>query len=187
VAHSFAPGSRIRVAISTAYWPVVWPSAEAVELTVFPRRSMLELPVRPPNPDDARLRAFGKPERAAPAPYAELQPWRVHRSVERTGAGEVAHTITGAGAGRLEEIDLGIEQSSERRYRIRDDEPLAARAEVVQRMALRRGSWNVRVESQLRMSATRTAFRLQARVEAFEADARVRSRTWDVSVPRDAP
>jgi hypothetical protein len=187
VAHSFAPGSRIRVAISTAYWPVVWPSAEAVALTVFPRRSMLDLPVRPPSPGDARLRAFGRPERAAPAPYAALQPWQVHRSVERTGAGEVAHTITGAAAGRLEEIDLGIEQSSERRYRIRDDEPLAARAEVVQRLALRRGSWNVRVESQLRMSATRTTFRLQARVEAFEADACVRSRTWDVSVPRDAP
>ena len=193
VAHAFAPGSRIRLAVSSAYWPLVWPSPEAVTLTLFTGTSNLELPVRPVDPGDDRQRPFAEPEGAPSAPYTELRPRRVTRMVERDGAtGEVVHTIVtegaelgAAGQGRLEEIDLELEQSSVRRYRIRDDDPLTARAEVVQRMGLRRGTWAVRVESRAWLSATRDAFELGARLEAFEGDRLVRSRRWESSVARD--
>ena len=32
----FLPGHRIRVALSTDYWPMVWPSPEPVTVTVDP-------------------------------------------------------------------------------------------------------------------------------------------------------
>src|SRR5262249_20652709 len=35
IAHAFAAGNRIRVAISTTYWPLIWPSPEPVTLNVF--------------------------------------------------------------------------------------------------------------------------------------------------------
>ena len=51
-------GNRLRLAISTAYWPIVWPSPELVTLTVAAGVSSLELPVRPPRSEDAGLRPF---------------------------------------------------------------------------------------------------------------------------------
>src|SRR3546814_19792025 len=33
--YSFLPGHRIRVAISTTYWPLIWPSPTPVKLTVY--------------------------------------------------------------------------------------------------------------------------------------------------------
>src|SRR5205814_199440 len=87
IAQAFAAGSRLRLAVSTAYWPVVWPSAQAVALTLFTGASGLELPVRPPDPGDDRLRPFEAPEGAPPASYVELRP--------RRGAGTAASRATG--------------------------------------------------------------------------------------------
>ena len=54
IAHAFPPGHRLRVAVSPTYWPWAWPSPEPVTLTVHDGR--LDLPVRPPHPDDDRSR-----------------------------------------------------------------------------------------------------------------------------------
>src|SRR5262249_61454853 len=62
IAHSFPAGHRIRVAISTAYWPIVWPAPERVTLGIYTGVSALELPVRPPRDEDAELRPFAGPE-----------------------------------------------------------------------------------------------------------------------------
>ena len=48
IAHVFPAGHRIRVAVSTSYWPIAWPSPEPVTLTLYAGASTLELPVRPP-------------------------------------------------------------------------------------------------------------------------------------------
>ena len=50
IAHSFAAGHRLRVAVSPTYWPWAWPSPEPVTLTVHAGR--LELPVREPREED---------------------------------------------------------------------------------------------------------------------------------------
>jgi hypothetical protein len=89
VAHSFAPGNRLRVAVSTSYWPVVWPSPEPVRLSLFAGASALELPVRPPRPADGDLRPFPPPEAAPPLDFTDLEPGGFHRRIERdaeTGA-----------------------------------------------------------------------------------------------------
>src|SRR5690242_1065737 len=47
----FPAGHRVRLAISTAYWPMVWPGPERATLQIF--SGTLELPVRPPAAGDA--------------------------------------------------------------------------------------------------------------------------------------
>jgi putative CocE/NonD family hydrolase len=50
IAHAFPAGHRIRLALSTAYWPMVWPAPEPVTVTVTMAGSALTLPIRPPAP-----------------------------------------------------------------------------------------------------------------------------------------
>ena len=60
----FPAGHRVRLAISTAYWPMIWPPPEKATLSIF--AGTLDLPLRPPQGTDAQLSPFPEPESAPP-------------------------------------------------------------------------------------------------------------------------
>src|SRR5690606_6759754 len=67
VAQSLPPGHRIRLEVSTSYWPLAWPPPRPVRMSVFTGSSALELPTRPiDEPDEVPLSEFGPPEGATP-------------------------------------------------------------------------------------------------------------------------
>lgn len=72
-AHSFVRGHRLRVAISTTYWPMIWPSPEPVELTVHTKNSSIELPVRPSR-GGPKLKPFLSAEEGPPMKRRQLWP-----------------------------------------------------------------------------------------------------------------
>jgi hypothetical protein len=190
IAHSFPAGHALRLALSTSYWPVVWPAPDPVTLTVFPGAGWLELPVRPPSADDARLRPLGPPERLGPSEGPDSE--RPSRRVERDPASdEIVYTIASdaaeldaAGTTRIEAIDLDIATSMLRRYRIAERDPATARAEVEQKTLFRRGAWTVRVETRTEMSATPSHFVLRGDLRAYEGEECVFARRWHEPVPR---
>ena len=49
----------------------------------------------------------------------------------------------------------------------------------------RRGDWQVRFETWMRLTCTRDAFRLQAGLSARAGDEEVCHREWDCAIPRD--
>ena len=50
VAYAFPPRHKLRVAISTSYWPIAWPAPLAVTVSLFTGESFLDLPVRISDP-----------------------------------------------------------------------------------------------------------------------------------------
>jgi hypothetical protein len=50
---------------------------------------------------------------------------------------------------------------------------------------MERGDWKIETRTATRMTATRTEFKLRARLDAFEGEDRVFSRDWDSTIPRD--
>jgi hypothetical protein len=60
----FPAGHRVRLAISTAYWPMIWPCPEKATLLIS--GGALDLPVRPPSAADALLSPLPGPESAPP-------------------------------------------------------------------------------------------------------------------------
>src|SRR5690606_38899383 len=93
-AHAFPPGHTIRLAVSTSYWPIAWPTPTQVTLALFPAASRLVLPVRPPRPEDGALRPFGPPEQGPSLAHTELRPARFRRTIERDLASdEVVHVV----------------------------------------------------------------------------------------------
>ena len=193
IAYSFPAGHRIRLALSTGYWPVAWPASEAVTLTLFTGASWLEMPVRPPNPMDEHIEPFGDPEQAPPLERTELRPATFQRTVERDLAtNETVYTLfsdggefEGASLVHVEAIDLKVGSTILKRCRIGEDDPLTARAEVEQKTFLERGDWSTRVETRTQFSATKTHFQLVAKMEAYEGEKRIYSRNWDRKVKRD--
>src|SRR5204863_6356035 len=60
----FPAGHTVRLALSTAYWPMIWPGPEKATLMIS--GGTLDLPVRPPDAKDALVAAFPRPESATP-------------------------------------------------------------------------------------------------------------------------
>ena len=192
VAHAFAPGNRLRLALSTSYWPIAWPSPEPVTLSLRPASSILRLPVRPPRTEDAQLRVFEQPEAAAPDPSVDLHPGHVQRAAWTDATSgehvlEIALDLTEEGEPaltRLEAIGLEAGHAIVETFRIHPDDPLSARTSIRHRVRSQRAGWSARVESSVELCASREAWRLRAVLEAFENEARVFVRTWDRSIPR---
>jgi hypothetical protein len=163
-ASAFPAGHRVRLALSTAYWPMIWPSPETATLRIL--GGSLELPQRPPGTADALLAPLPGPQSSPPE-----QP-----------------TISREGNMRLERIDrLGLTLGSEgqSRYHLDEGDPLSARAELRRTLTMARDDWQVRVETEMRLSCTRDAFLLQAGLRAWEGTQEVCRRKWDRSIPRD--
>ncbi len=99
VGHAFRPGHRVRLAVSTDYWPMIWPSPEPVTLGVFGERACLVLPARPPRAEDADLEDLGEPTWGPPAQTTELRAGRWDRVVlldPVTGGATVENIVEGA-------------------------------------------------------------------------------------------
>jgi hypothetical protein len=188
VAYAFPVGHRIRLAVSTAYWPVVYPAPEAVTLTLHTAGCRLSLPGRGAKPEDRDLAPFASPACARPPAHTVLRtPWRGRRVVERDVASGGARVVSARDRGmiRLDAIDLTHEGWGEDVHTVRDGDPLSARIATRRRVGYRRGDWSVRIETRMDLTSDRESFRLQADLDAFEGASRVFSRSWDVRIPRD--
>jgi hypothetical protein len=187
ISHRFAAGHRIRVAVSTSYWHRAWPMPERATLEVVTGASFLDLPVRRPRPEDAKVRSLGPPEQTRPMARTFLRPAVKKSSVEHDLASrEVRVTdFQDNGIYRIDDTGLEVEEVIVDRYSIRDDDPLSAVMMMERRYGYARGDWRTRVEARATLTSTADAFRLTAAVEAFEGDTRVDSKTWDSTLPRD--
>jgi uncharacterized protein len=187
VGQAFPAGHRIRLALSTAYWPIAWPSPEPVTLTVYAGASTLTLPVRPPDPADAALPPLPAAETAPPLPVTAFEPARTERVVHHDATtGTVTLDWTqDSGRHRYDDIDLTAHSIGADRFTIRPDDPLSARAEVAWTVRLARGDWRVETRTRTVLTATRDTFELTATLDAFEGDAPVHHQRWTRSIPRD--
>lgn len=191
-AYAFPAGHRFRVALSTAYWPVIWPAPEPVTLTVFTGVSKLLLPVRRPSADDGRLPPLPGPAAAPVSPMSVVREGKLERSVSIDQVtGRVNHrtyvdggTFGPTGKIRLEMPGVEISHVSERNYSIHPDDPNSAHASMRQTCEIGRDGWQTRVETYAEMTSTPTSFELNAWVEAFEGDTSVCRRQWRTSIPR---
>ncbi len=185
VAYAFPPGHRIRVALSTAYWPLFWPSPEPATLTVYAGASAFELPLRAPR--EERLRPFGAPEGAPPLAMEMLRAAAHSRTVEQDLAGgeTVVRIVDDFGEMLDKTHGLATGRVARETYRILPDDPLSARVEIHWTETLRRDDWSVRTETFSAMTADREAFHITARLEAYEGEERVLKREWDERIPRD--
>jgi predicted acyl esterase len=186
--YAFAKGHRLRLALSSAYWPLIWPAPEAATLTVTLPGKLI-LPVR--RPDDARI-AFGPPASAAAAPVSKVQEGRFTRSASLELVNGVSTYVThgegglfGEGVLRFDEIDTVISHGLRRELAIASDDPLTASYCIKEDYELGREGWRIRIEVETAMRATATEFLLEGRVRAFENGELACSRDFSETIARD--
>jgi hypothetical protein len=189
MAYAFPAGHRIRLALSPTYWPWAWPSPEPVTLTVLTGGgSALALPVRPPLADDAALRPFDVPEGPPPLEIEIVERGQTGRRVSYdivAGRWALAADLSYFGSFRIAESGLEYSERGRDTFTVVEGDPLSAEAGSSWSIALGRGDWRTRVETESRMTGDSDVFRVTNVLEAYEGNMRVFAKAWQSSVPRD--
>jgi hypothetical protein len=183
IAYRLPAGHRLRVAVSSAYWPMLWPAPEAAELVLT--GGALSLPVRPAAQGDET--AFPPAEAAPALAREEIRPERhVRRTETDRQTGRVCLIIEDDfGEHRDPGHGLIAGSVARERWDIHPDDPLCASAQTHWTEVVERDGLRLSTETRTWMHADAANFHLRARLEAFENGRLVHTRDVSETVPRD--
>ncbi|MFP3944750.1 MAG: CocE/NonD family hydrolase [Alphaproteobacteria bacterium] len=183
---AFPAGHRIRLSLSTVYWPHAWTTPEPVKLIFYPGSSRLILPVRPPRPEDHTLRPFAEPAGAPPIRVEQIvapdHHWQVIRDLGRNTS--VLEVLKNDGRVRYPN-DLEVFMDAVERYMASHDDWHSVKGTTEWTYGFQRGDWRVHSVTGTRLSSDAKNFYLHARLDAFEGDTRIYSKNWNYTIKRD--
>ena len=187
VAQRFPRGHRLRLSLSTSYWPLAWPPPEPVQLTLFAGRSSFILPVRPPRGSDEKLRPFEEPEGAAPLKLTLKRPgeesWRVIKELDRDIS--KLEVLLDTGTTHYDDINMDISSRTRETYTYYTDEYNSISGETYWERIFKREGWQIRTVTRTLLTSNEREFRIRADLDAYEGPSRVFSRSWDTTIPRN--
>lgn len=182
IGYRIPAGHRLRVALSTAYWPFIWPSQDKPTLSL--EEGAIELPVRPLASGDECQ--FEEPEGAAHWRIETLRPASYDRQLSRdpqTGEAVVQIEID---AGKNRDLEHGLisgSQTSER-WSVHPDDPLSARADITWRKEGGRPGAMWRTVATGHMTCDHDFYYSKARLECFIEDELFFEEDYEVKKPR---
>ncbi len=187
IAQSLPAGHRLRLAVSSSYFPMIWPAPEPVTLSIHTEGSALELPLREPVALDDTLAAFEAPVAALQQQteqIAEGENW--FRIVEDAAVGEMRMEIAdGGGVTRLPANDLTMHKQGYEKYGVSLDDVTSAWGRTEWHYGFSRGDWSVRTETRTLLRADKHDFIITAGLRAWEGEELVAEEQWEERIPRD--
>ncbi|WP_405527160.1 CocE/NonD family hydrolase [Streptomyces canus] len=192
IGHAFPPGHRIRLAVSSAYWPWIWPQpGSQAGFTLEPAGSFLELPVRAREASSDI--AFEEPEQSEPlgvshpATFDEPRPERL--VVRDVAKGEWRLEVDPRyGGTRVYPDGLEFTEDARETYTIDENDPLSARTRSDWSIRLHRPklAWDVTVRTRSEITCDGTDFHTSNEVVCTDGGEVVFHRTWEKRIPRTA-
>jgi putative CocE/NonD family hydrolase len=178
-------GHRLRVSISTSYFPLMWPAPEPVTLTVHTGKSYVHVPIRKEIASEAPL-SWKPAEAAKPVAMKERKKaWnrRETKIDEKTGALSI-EIVDDFGEQELKPHGLIIHGAGREAFAILPDDPLSAKMETHWTEERRRGKWSTRTETYGRLTATKTHWIVWGKIDAFEGKKKVFTKEFNEKIER---
>lgn len=181
-AYRVPAGHRLRVAISTAYWPFIWPSPDDAGVVVT--GGSLALPVRATAQGDEVT--FEPPEAAPAWEATTLRSASLTRERGVFGDGTSFMKMT-TDNGEMRDQHHGLATGSVciEEWRIKPDDPLSAEARYKWVETMHRGQWSVETRCNVTLWADADTWHGRARLEAYEGEALVFDKDFSFDIARD--
>jgi hypothetical protein len=184
----FATGHRIRLAVTNAQFPMLWPTPSPMTLRLFlgPEATRLRLPLIPAETRPAPAFAPSEPRGSRPDAHSSgCDSWpEGFREVRKD---LIRGTTSNEWRGRcVYEIGSRHFETEERNtYEVRDENPAESSfdGEEVHRIRLE-GGRALRLESHLSLRSDATDFHATFTRKIFENDTLLREKTWAETIPR---
>ncbi|WP_170413234.1 CocE/NonD family hydrolase [Ruegeria arenilitoris] len=185
-AHHLRGGHVLRLALSTSYWPIVWPAPNSAEVTLHLQDCALHLPVR----EVTREIHASEPGPAQTYPVLEAEPLRTPSAQSErmmTDDGRVVlETFDDYGKTRDPYHDLIVGSDVRMHYGIHPDDPATAVFETAWNFTFERADWQVAISTECRMTCDAQNFYLYRKLRATEGadEIEVLTQEWSETVPR---
>ena len=185
IAWALAPGHRLRLSLSNAYWPLVWPSAQSGSLTIALEDSRLHLPARSSRQEN--IPELPSPESSPPPEQVVLRPDRLEWTIDEAATDGTLTTrnLDDYGERIISAHGLRTSLKGSETWRIRPADPLSARADLRWQMFTGRDAWQVSGDVCTAMWADEAYFYMTAHVQAFEDGAIVFNKSWNSRIKRN--
>lgn len=185
-AYRLKAGHRLRLALSTSYWPIVWPSPRPVNITVDEKEVVLTLPVR-------------QSDNTIPTEHPASIDQIIADSATtlRQANGWAKDTVDEDGTiiqesfddfGQTQDRAHGMITSSHvhMRYAIHPQDPLSASLKVRWNFSYQRDDWEVEIDTSSHIRCDHESFYLHHELRATEgADkTEVLVKEWKQTIPR---
>ncbi len=183
IAYRVPKGHRLRVSISDAYWPLVWPSP--VKTNLLLSAGSIALPQRLTSGGHEHV--FEPPTAADPWNTEEIRPENHIRRQETDMVTGRVDLVIEDDFGKLRDKDHGLVHGSvaRERWSIHPDDPNSATGSCAWTDEIERDGIRLRTQANCDMKSDATHFHLTARLEAYENDKLVYERDITDSIPRD--
>ncbi|MFE7774359.1 CocE/NonD family hydrolase [Streptomyces sp. NPDC057445] len=190
IGHTFPAGHRIRLSVSSAYWPWVWPPPRTAGFTLEPEGCSLELPVRAPT---AGTITFEGPEQSEPlgviTPVTLDEPRPERLIIRDVAKGERRlEAAPGESGTRVYPDGLEITEEAWETYTIQERDPLSAHSRSDWRIRFHRPdmAWDIRIEARSESAHDTGGFLTSDEVVCRHGDEVVFHRTWEKRIPHEA-
>lgn len=183
IAYRVPAGHTLRVAVSSSYWPMVWPSPENVNLTIA--GGQISVPSRDLATGDEWT--FPEPEAASPWQLETLRTGGNSRSIEHDQVTGKISLVIEDDFGEARDKDHGLIHGgvARERWEINADDPLSAYGETHWTEVSGRDNWRIRTETFTTMRSDKQNFYLTGRIEAYENDNAVFERDFTETIARN--
>ncbi len=185
VAWRLPKGHRLRISISTSYFPMMWPAPEATKLTVYAGSSEVHIPVRKAVANDKPV-VWAEAEAAKPIAMKESKKgWhkRVVTDDPETGARRL-EIVDDFGTQELRPHGLIVSGAGRETYSILPDDPNSAMMQTHWTEYRKRGTWETRTETYGRLSSTRTHWKIWGKIEAYEGKKKIFTTEFNEMIQR---
>ena len=178
-------GHKLRVAISTSYFPMMWPAPEPVTLTVYSGNSSIQMPVRK-KVENEKTVEWKTEEAAEPVKLKQVaKAWHKREAKTDPKTGEwTMEIVDDFGRQVISDIGLEVYGAGREKYRIMPDDPLSARMETHWTEERKRGKWHIRTETYGKLEATRTHWIVWGKIEAYEGKKKVFEKEFSEHIDR---
>lgn len=182
--YRFGEGHRIRLSLSTAYWPMILPPPSDPGVAIDIASLGLAMPMLG-NHDEFEMK---QPDNPNPLPtYVEHAPSETRRAVTRDlAAGRTQYSVV-EDTGLFEHPGTGLStrQRREETWSINPDDPLSMTGTCSWTCDMQRGDWFVRTISTANLACTATEWLIDAKVIAENGTKQIFEKTFEKAIPRD--
>ena len=186
VGERIAKGAKLRISISSAYFPMCWSNPEHTTISVHTKGTNLTVPVLN-NPIDAIL-DFAKNEGSQPNSKTQISEGNYSRIVNfNTDTGMVTTTLTDiSGTSRFDDHGLELELNNTDVISILPKDPNSAKLDSVYTSKWSRGDWSCSSKTHYIMTSDKDNFYLDIKITASEGATEIFSDAYVSTIKRNS-
>ncbi|MUT24771.1 CocE/NonD family hydrolase [Mesorhizobium japonicum] len=186
-AHRLRTGHVLRLALSTSYWPLVWPAPENAVITLHLENCALHLPIRTVTEEIPPLNP-GPPRAYPELKFQQLRPAISNSKRHLLEDGTVVQdTFDDFGQKINSHHGMNIGSDVRMQCSIHPGDPTSARYLSEWHFTFQRDGWQVAIETKQSMSCDSKYFHLRRKVRATEGSKEIEvfGREWSETIPRE--